>query len=74
MEIGRIGADDLDGINRTKIGLKGSPTQVRKTFFPQAKKGGIIFKEGPPEDSARKLAGLLVDNGIILNIDRKAET
>jgi len=73
MEIGRIGADDLDGIDRAKIGLKGSPTQVRKTFAPQVKKSGIIFKEGPPKETARKLAGVLADNGIILNIVRETK-
>jgi len=69
MEIGRIGVDDLDGIDRERIGLKGSPTQVRKTFVPQVKKGGVIFKEGPVSETANKLAELLVSNSIISNIE-----
>ena len=69
MEIGKISVDDLEGIDREKIGLKGSPTQVRKTFVPEVKKGGVIFKEGPLEESAHKLAGLLVENKILTNIE-----
>ncbi|MCL2565302.1 MAG: electron transfer flavoprotein subunit beta/FixA family protein [Defluviitaleaceae bacterium] len=69
MEIGQIGVDMLDGIDRAKIGLKGSPTQVRKTFVPQVKKGGVIFKEGSLEESASKLAGLLVENKIVVDIE-----
>jgi len=68
-EIGTIGVDDLVGINREKIGLKGSPTQVRKTFVPQVKKGGVVFKEGPLEETAQKLAGLLVENKILVDIE-----
>jgi len=69
MEIGKIGVDDLVGINREKIGLKGSPTQVRKTFVPEVKKGGVVFKEGSPEETVPKLAALLVDNKILIDIE-----
>jgi electron transfer flavoprotein beta subunit len=69
IEIKRIVADDLEGIDRAKIGLKGSPTQVRKTYVPQLKKGGTIFKNSTPEDAARDLAKLLVDNQIIKSVD-----
>ena len=69
MEIGAIGVDDLDGIDREKIGLKGSPTQVRKTYVPQLKKGGVIFTEGEVKDSANKLAEMLVSNKIIESIE-----
>jgi len=69
MDIHMIGVDDLDGIDREKIGLKGSPTQVRKTYVPQVKKGGVIFREGELDDSANKLAALLVENKIIENIE-----
>jgi len=69
MEIGRITADDLEGIDRTKIGLKGSPTRVRKTYVPQARKSGTIFRGEEQEVSARELAGLLVENGIVVNME-----
>lgn len=68
LEIGRVVIDDLGDIDRTKVGLKGSPTKVRKTYVPQLKKGGIIFKEGPLEDSGKKLAEVLVENKIITSI------
>ena len=67
MEIKNIGADDLEGIDRTKIGLKGSPTKVRKTFVPPVKTGGIILREGSPEETTQKLAQLLVDNEIVVS-------
>ena len=65
MEIKVISADSLPEIDKARIGLKGSPTQVRRTFVPPVKKEGAIFKEGALEDSARNLARLLVENGII---------
>ena len=69
VEIKTICVDDLDGIDRTKIGLKGSPAKVRKTFVAQTKKTGTIFTEGSLEESARKLAQLLVDNEVIINVE-----
>ena len=69
MEIKRICVDDLQGLDRVKIGLKGSPTKVRKTFVPQVKKGGIIFREGEPKETAQKLAQLLVDNEIVVRAE-----
>ncbi|MCL2852536.1 MAG: electron transfer flavoprotein subunit beta/FixA family protein [Defluviitaleaceae bacterium] len=68
-EIKRIGADDLTNIDRGRIGLKGSPTQVRRTFVPQLKKAGALINEGTGQDSARKLAQLLVDDGILLSVE-----
>jgi len=65
LEIRQISADDLPCIDSAKIGLKGSPTQVRRTFVPQAKKGGVIFTEGVVAESVAKLAKLLVSNEII---------
>jgi electron transfer flavoprotein beta subunit len=68
-EIKRIGVDDLPGIDRTIIGLKGSPTKVRRSFVPQFKKAGIMIKEESNEAAARKLAQLLVDKEIILRVE-----
>ena len=67
VEIKVISAEDLAETDTTKIGLKGSPTKVKRTFVPKAKKGGVIFKEGPLEESAQKLAQLLIDNEIVVN-------
>ena len=64
-EIPVIGEEDLADIDRTKIGLKGSPTHVKKTFVPQKKKGGIKIKEETNEESAVKLVALLSDAHVI---------
>ncbi len=50
-------AEDLD-IDRNKIGLDGSPTQVIKIFTPPPRKGGQILKGGIPE-AVNKLVDLL---------------
>ena len=48
-----------------KSGLKGSPTRVKKTYVPVHNKNGIIINEDTAAYSARKLAGLLSDAGLI---------
>ena len=63
-----LGDDAFPEIDVTRIGLKGSPTHVKKTFVPQKKSGGIkIVKEGEEtgEDLAKKLYKLLSDASII---------
>jgi len=55
---------DLD-IDLSKAGLKGSPTKVSKTFTPQLKKTGVKVKEDTNSNTARKLATLLNDAGIV---------
>lgn len=52
-------------IDRTQIGLAGSPTLVKETFTPQLNKQGVIVREDTNEKSARKLAALLCDAGLI---------
>ena len=52
-------------IDVTRIGLKGSPTHVKKTFVPQKKTGGIKIKEADNAESARKLFALLSDAHVI---------
>jgi electron transfer flavoprotein beta subunit len=64
-EIPVLGDDAFPEIDTTKIGLKGSPTQVKKTFVPQKKTGGMKIKEETNEDSAKKLFGVLSDAGVI---------
>ena len=48
-----------------QVGLKGSPTKVKKSFTPPRKEGGLKIKEETPEESAKKLYDLLRDKGII---------
>ncbi|MCM8757741.1 MAG: electron transfer flavoprotein subunit beta/FixA family protein [Candidatus Omnitrophica bacterium] len=50
-------AKDLN-LDETKIGLKGSPTQVIKIFTPPSRCGGVIFK-GETEEVVEKLFSVL---------------
>ena len=56
---------DLPDIDPDKIGLKNSPTRVKKTFVPQKKTGGIKIQEEAVEDSTKKLFQLLSDAHVI---------
>jgi len=60
-----IGFADIPDIDPNKIGLKNSPTRVKKTFVPQKKTGGIKIQEATAEESAKKLLGMLSDAKII---------
>ncbi len=64
-EIAVIGFADMPDIDPTRIGLKGSPTKVKKTFTPPVKSGGITIHEETNEDSAKKLFQALTAGGII---------
>jgi electron transfer flavoprotein beta subunit len=48
-----------------KVGLKGSPTKVKRTFTPQHNKNGIRIEEQYAKDAASKLAGLLKEASLI---------
>ena len=52
-------------MDKTSIGLKGSPTHVKKSFVPQKKAGGVIVSEETVEQSAAKLIALLSDSHVI---------
>lgn len=53
-------AADFSGLDRAKIGLKGSPTIVGKTWVPELKKANTVKVEGAsPEEQASALAGML---------------
>ena len=64
-EIPTLTAADLPRIDLACVGLKGSPTKVKKTFVPQKKKGGVKITAEDSAVSAKKLASLLSDAGII---------
>lgn len=51
--------DDLEGVDRTLLGLKGSPTIVSKVWPPEKPKGGEILTGTPQEQTARILSLLL---------------
>jgi len=47
------------GTSAELVGLKGSPTEVKVTFVPPRRKGGIVIDEGSAETDIKKLAELL---------------
>ena len=64
-QIPTLTPEDLTEIDATRIGLKGSPTHVKKSFVPQKKKGGLIVKEETIEETSAKLIALLSDAHVI---------
>ena len=64
-QIPTLTAAEFPAIDTTCIGLKGSPTHVKKTFVPQKKSGGIKIKEETVEESVNKLIGLMSEAHVI---------
>lgn len=64
-EIPEITPEDLADIDTTRIGLKGSPTRVIRTFVPTKSKEAVRIQEDTVTASAKKLAQLLNDAHII---------
>jgi electron transfer flavoprotein beta subunit len=64
-EIPDITAVDLSEIDLTQCGLKGSPTNVKSTFVPVHECKIEMIKEETAEESAVKLANILIDENII---------
>lgn len=63
-QIDKITFADLE-LEAESIGLKGSPTRVKKTFVPQAKGNGVIIQNEPAGAAARKLVALLGENKLV---------
>lgn len=63
LEIKEMGQVDID-VEPEELGLKGSPTKVRKTETKKAKKAGEIV-ELDPQESAKKIISLLAEKYII---------
>jgi len=63
-QIDKITFADLE-LEADSIGLKGSPTRVKKTFVPQAKGNGVIIQNEPADTAARKLVALLGENKLV---------
>jgi len=56
---------DFPDLDRSKIGLKGSPTIVSKTWVPEARKiDGVRIAGETPGEAARQLVDLLWDSGL----------
>lgn len=52
-------------VDAARIGLKGSPTKVKKSFTPPQKQGGVTIAEATGEESAKKLFELLNSANVI---------
>lgn len=63
-EIPVLTAADLD-VDEKKIGLKGSPTQVRKIFTPPQRTQGVIIKAATARDGVSELVQKLADAKIV---------
>lgn len=60
------GLEDIkDHINVDHIGLKGSPTQVRKSYAKEAKGAGVILKDLTADEAARAIISKLEEKYII---------
>ena len=64
--INTIAFADLEAIiDSTRIGLKGSPTKVKKTFTPDVKTSGIKIQEETNVESAKKLMEALTADKVL---------
>lgn len=64
-EIPTLGVEDLVQIDTTHIGLKGSPTRVKKSFVPKKNREALMIREETVEESSVKLVQLLRDSHVI---------
>ncbi len=64
-EIPEISFSDLPEIDHTKIGLKGSPTKVKKTFTPKREANGVFIEGETAEQAAENLVQKLLDAKIL---------
>ncbi|MBG0763274.1 MAG: electron transfer flavoprotein subunit beta/FixA family protein [Tissierellales bacterium] len=63
-EIKKLTFDDLD-INKEEIGLKGSPTKVKKSFTKGAKTAGKLYKDLDEKEAAKLIVEKLKEKFII---------
>ena len=63
-EIKKITFDDLD-IRKEEIGLKGSPTKVKKSFTKGAKTAGKLYKDLDEKEAAKLIVEKLKEKFII---------
>lgn len=58
-EVPQITLEDMTNIDVTRIGLKGSPTRVRKTYTPSVTKEGLIIEGKEADASVDELVAAL---------------
>ncbi|MCR6546383.1 electron transfer flavoprotein subunit beta/FixA family protein [Dehalobacterium formicoaceticum] len=64
-KIEKLTTAELSDLDPTKIGLKGSPTRVKKTFVPVKRESGVKIKEETDRDTALKLIEKLVEAKLV---------
>ncbi len=64
-EIPDVTAMDLSEIDLSQCGLKGSPTNVKKTFVPVRNNECVVIKEETAAESAHKLADFMFEAHLI---------
>ena len=65
-EISQVTFEDMsDVIDPSRIGLKGSPTRVAKSYAPDIQKVGEIYEDLAPEEAVNKLMESLADKKLI---------
>lgn len=65
-EIAHIGYEDMsDTLDRSKIGLKGSPTRVAKSYAPDIVKNGEIYEGLEASEAVNKLMDSLSEQKLI---------
>jgi electron transfer flavoprotein beta subunit len=67
MEIPALTADDLQtvGLDPALLGLKGSPTKVKKVFVPTPRAAGDKYEGLNPEDAAARIVEFLENEHVI---------
>lgn len=58
-QIPTLTPEDLTDIDAARIGLKGSPTRVKKSFVPVRKSGGMVVSALPHECDHEFVVGCL---------------
>lgn len=64
-ELEEITAADMPDIDQQKIGLKGSPTRVKKTFTPSVKKMGIKIVSENTEETVKALCDYITSKELL---------
>ena len=65
-EVKVLGFEDLkDNFNPEHIGLKGSPTNVYRSFTKQAKGAGTVYKDISADEAVAKIVEKLEERHII---------
>lgn len=64
-EIAQIGFADMEDLDQSKIGLKGSPTRVSKSYAPDIVKNGEIYEDMEAGEAVSKLIDALSEQKLI---------